>query len=261
MNYEIIKFKSGEYDCSLYCYEHSESPEMPTEPRMAMLVLPGGGYAMCSDREAEPIAFEFFNRGYNAYVLRYPCAPARFPTQLVAAAHSMDTIRKRAKQANTNPDKVFAIGFSAGGHLCANVANCPPDFEPVKKYNFKPNGVVLGYPVICSENGHPESFINILGEMPSGKNEWLSLEKSVRSDNPPAFIWATANDSVVPAANSLNYATAYNKLGLRYELHIFDEGPHGLSLSDYRVCQLSPGGANPHVAKWVTLADEFLRKL
>ena len=240
MNYETLKISESGYEGTLTCYEHSESPELPEKPRPALLVLPGGAYRGCSDREAEPVGIEFFNRGYNAYVLRYPCAPNRFPAALVVAAASMDTIRKRAKKANTNPDKVFAIGFSAGGHLCGTIANCPPDFKPVKKFNFKPNGVVLSYPVI---------------------NEKLNLNESVRSDNPPAFIWATASDAGVPAENSLSYALAYNKLGLKYELHVFHSGPHGLSLSDYRVCQLSEGGENLHVATWVKLADEFLRAL
>lgn len=261
MNYETLKISESGYEGTLTCYEHSESPELPEKPRPALLVLPGGAYRGCSDREAEPVGIEFFNRGYNAYVLRYPCAPNRFPAALVVAAASMDTIRKRAKKANTNPDKVFAIGFSAGGHLCGTIANCPPDFKPVKKFNFKPNGVVLSYPVINEKFGHTVSHDNLLGDERPQECAWLNLNESVRSDNPPAFIWATASDAGVPAENSLSYALAYNKLGLKYELHVFHNGPHGLSLSDYRVCQLSEGGENLHVATWVKLADEFLRAL
>ncbi len=261
MNYEILKISENNYEGELACYEHAESHELPESPRPALLVLPGGAYVYCSDREAEPIGVEFFNRGYNAYVLRYPCAPVRFPAQLTVAAAAIDAIRKRAKKTNTNPEKVFAIGFSAGGHLCGTLANCPPDFKTVKKLNFKPNGVVLAYPVINENYGHCESHGNILGEERPKECEWLNLDKSVRPDNPPAFIWATANDGIVPAVNSLSYAAAYNKLGLKYELHIYAHGPHGLSLSDRRVCQLCAGGENLHVATWVNLADEFLRSL
>lgn len=261
MTYQEITLKAQEHNATLYCYEHTSSPELPVEWRPALLVLPGGAYAMCSDREAEPIALEFFNRGYNTYVLKYPCAPTRYPVQLVAAATAMDTIRKRAASVKTNPAKVFAIGFSAGGHLCGSLANCPDDFAPVKGLDFHPNGVVLSYPVISEKYGHMASHDNLLGDKRTPDTAWLNLDESVCPQNPPAFIWATADDEIVPAINSLAYATAYNQSGLKYELHIFASGPHGLSLADERVSQYSPRGNDPMIAKWVDYADAFLRSL
>lgn len=262
MHYEEVKVKAGEWEGALTCYEHTEFEEMPTVSRRAMLVLPGGAYAMCSDREGEPVAVEFFNRGYNAYVLKYPCAPAaRFPAQLTVAAAAMDAVRKRAPKCKTDAKKVFAIGFSAGGHLCGSLANCPPDFPTVQKYDFKPNGIVLGYPVIGGEPTHGGSFDNLLGpERPAG-TEWLQLHTSVRFDNPPAFIWATADDGCVPAVNSLKYALAYAQAGVKYELHIYESGPHGMSVADARVSQLSPAADNRLVARWVEYADAFLGHL
>ena len=261
MKYEqLVYYVSGD-ESKLYCYEHTEFPEMPVESRPAMLVIPGGGYGMCSDREGEPVAIEFFNRGYNAYVLRYPVAPARFPAQLVAAANAMNEIRSRAKGCKTNVKKVFAVGFSAGGHLCGCLANCPEDFAPVKKYDFSPNGVVLCYPVIGGTPTHGGSFQNLLGGMPEGENAWLNLHASVRPDNPPAFIWATANDACVPAVNALNYAAAYCAKGLKYELHIFRDGPHGLSVCDERTAYGNPCLINGKAAHWIDFADEFLRSI
>lgn len=256
MKHEILTYEINGEKSELHVFEHFESPEIKTAARPAMLVIPGGAYAICSDREGEPVALEFFNRGYNAYVLKYPCFPARFPVQLVSAAHAVDMIRSRAKEAKTDAKKVFAVGFSAGGHLCGCIANCAPDFAPVAKYDFKPDGVILGYPVIGGTPTHGGSFENILGGMPQGETAWLDLHTSVRSDNPPAFIWATANDDVVPAVNSLNYAAAYAEKGLEFELHVFDKGPHGLSLCDERV-----NSDNPKAKHWIDFADSFLRAL
>ncbi len=261
MKYEQLVYNGSGDESKLYCYEHTEFPEMPVKSRPAMLVIPGGGYGMCSDREGEPVAIEFFNRGYNAYVLRYPVAPARFPSQLIAAANAMNEIRSRAKGCKTNVKKVFAIGFSAGGHLCGSLANCPEDFAPVKKYDFAPNGIVLCYPVIGGTPTHGGSFDNLLGGMPEGENEWLNLHASVRPDNPPAFIWATANDACVPAVNALNYAAAYCAKGLKYELHIFRDGPHGLSVCDERTAYGNPCLINGKAAHWIDFADEFLRSI
>ena len=261
MKHETIIIKNAEYAGELACYEYTEWRELPVESRPAILVIPGGGYAHCSEREGEPIALEFFNRGYNAYVLKYPCAPTRYPAQLVVAAMAMDAIRKRAKVCKTNTGKVFAVGFSAGGHLCGCLANCPENFASIRPYDFRPNGVVLSYAVIGGVPTHVGSFQNLLGGMPQGETAWLDLHASVRDNNPPAFIWATANDSVVPAINSLRYANAYAEKGIKYELHIYPNGPHGISLADERTWHDNPEFNNPAVANWVDCADKFLRGL
>ncbi len=237
MRYETIKITAGEY-----------------------VGLPGGGYGMCSERESEPIALEFFNRGYNAYVLVYPCAPARYPAQLCVAAAAMDCIRKRARNGNTDNKKVFAVGFSAGGHLCACLANCPENFAPVQKYNYRPDGILLGYPVIGGEPTHEGSFYNLLGGKPTGDTAWLDLHTSVRADNPPAFIWAT-DDQAVPVVNSLRYAAAYARSNLRFALHIYPKGPHGLSLADARTSGGDPAQENGEIAQWVDMADTFMRSI
>ena len=261
MIYETITVQAGEYEGTLGCFEYTESREMPTASRPAMLVLPGGGYAMCSDREAEPIALEFLTRGSNAYALRYPCAPAEYPAQLAVAAAAMDTIRKR-KNGKTDGKRVFAIGFSAGGHLCASLANCDPSLPFLRGYDCKPNGVVLGYPVIGGTPTHGGSFDNLLGNPRPKGMEWLQLHESVRADNPPAFIWTTADDGAVPAVNSLRYAAAYAEKGIPYELHIYKHGAHGSSLCDERTSQVDPEHMLlPASVGWVDMADTFLRSL
>lgn len=261
MKHETIAITAGKYAGELACYENTEWKEMPIESRSAILTVPGGGYGMCSDREGEPVALEFFNRGYNAYVLKYPCAPAHYPAQLLVAAAAMDTIRKRAKTCKTDTNKVFAVGFSAGGHLCGCLANCPDNFAPTNTYDFRPNGLVLCYAVMGGTPTHKDSFQNLLGGMPQGENAWLDLLTSVRKNNPPAFIWATANDNLVPAINSLRYASVYAEKGLKYELHIYSDGPHGMSLADERTSSGNPEYVKADVADWVDRADKFLRGL
>lgn len=264
MDYCELEITAGGHDGMLCCYEHTESAEIPIKSRPAILVIPGGAYAMCSDREGEPVAIEFLNRGFNAHVVKYPCAPTRYPAQLVVAAAAMNIIRERAKQTKTDPKRVYAIGFSAGGHLCGMLANCSMDLPEIKSLtfnNFKPNAIALCYPVISYEYGHALSHENLLGGKDKAENcGWLNLDTSVTKNNPPAFIWTTATDEIVPPVNALSYAAAYNKLGLRYELHVFSKGRHGLSVADERTLYF-PDDNNPHVAKWVDLFCEFLKTL
>jgi esterase/lipase len=84
-----------------------------------VLILPGGGYCMCSDREAEPVALPFLAAGCTAAVLRYSVAPTRHPAQLHEAAAAMAYLREHADEYHIDPARVFVCGFSAGGHLAA----------------------------------------------------------------------------------------------------------------------------------------------
>ena len=109
-----------------YVLDNSEEID-PKRQRPSVLVIPGGGYAMTSDREAEPIAMQFLAAGCNAFVLRYSVAPSVFPTALLEAAEAVQRIRAHADDWQCDPSKIAVIGFSAGGHLAANLATSTSD--------------------------------------------------------------------------------------------------------------------------------------
>ncbi|MSD82412.1 alpha/beta hydrolase fold domain-containing protein, partial [Escherichia coli] len=98
-----------------YVADNSEEME-PDRIRPAILILPGGGYAMTSDREAEPVALQFLAKGFAVFVLRYSVQPSRYPVALLEAAEAMRLIRANADQWHVNPAQVAVLGFSAGGH-------------------------------------------------------------------------------------------------------------------------------------------------
>lgn len=107
---------------TLTAYLPTASDEMPNyKTRPAILVIPGGAYMMCSDREAEPIALSFLAKGYAAFVLRYSVGKgaAKFPRPLNDAEEAMELIISNAAEWGVEPEHIAAIGFSAGGHLCA----------------------------------------------------------------------------------------------------------------------------------------------
>jgi acetyl esterase/lipase len=205
--------------------------------RPAVIVVPGGGYAMVSTREAACVATGFLDRGYQTFVLTYLCAPddVRYPEQLLELSAAVDYVKKHAQELYVNADEVFAVGFSAGGHLTANLA---VDHQNVsaragRELDCKPTAVGLCYPVISNVNGHQGSYINLLnGYTEEAQEELLkilSLDKMVNEQTPPAFIWTTATDNAVPASNSLRYAAALDAQGISYELHVYPRGHHGLS--------------------------------
>ena len=207
------------------------------QKRPCMVVCPGGGYGMCSERESEPIALQFLSEGFNVFVLTYSVAPHRFPTQLREVAATMELIYANAEEWNCDTDKIAIIGFSAGGHLAAHYStmfDCK-EVREVFPESKSVNASVLAYPVIDADfnNTHQGSFMNLLGHAPDkDEEEYFSCNRQVKETTPPAFIWHTAEDGCVPVVNSISYAKALIEKKVPVELHIYPFGGHGLSTSD-----------------------------
>ena len=238
-----------------------EAPDYPTRVRPAMLVVAGGGYAFVSGREKECVALSYVVNGFAAFTLEYSVAPVRFPAQLLEGAMAIAYIRENAAKLCVKPDKIAAIGFSAGGHLAAMLATL---FDRVeikaalkdKAALARPDAVILSYAVISSgEKAHRGSFDNLCGAENAQLQKELSLENCVTANSSPAFIWATADDGCVPSENSLYMASAYKAAGVPFELHIFAHGTHGLSLATEET-----GGINKPVQQWLPLSVTWLKE-
>jgi acetyl esterase/lipase len=237
------------------------------EARGAVLICPGGGYFFTSNREAEPIAMRFAAAGFQAFVLYYSVAPRRHPQPLLDLARAMTLIRERAHEWRVDPGRIAVCGFSAGGHLAASLGvhwgkAYLRETPGIQADLIRPNALILCYPVISrGPNAHQGSFINLLGEeaAPELSGE-LSLECHVSRNTPPAFIWHTFDDPVVPVENSLLFASAMRAQGIPFELHVYPSGPHGLSLATAETEE--PGmGVHPHVATWLMLCVQWLEEL
>ena len=230
---------------TLTSYIAGTSAEMPfNEKRKAVLVIPGGGYSFCSDREGEPIAHYYMANGFNAFVLKYSThtqeTEAKWPAPLVDASAAMKYIRDHAEEFHIDPNYVFVVGFSAGGHLAAALGTLWSDDEiekllGIEKGYNRPTGMILSYPVISGgEYAHRGSFDNILSEKKNDEaaRKALSLETRVSADTVPAFIWSTRPDNVVPVENSLMFAMALTEYDIPFEMHIYPKGGHGASLGN-----------------------------
>ena len=195
--------------------------------RPAVLILPGGGFLRTSNRESEPIAMKFASEGFHAFVLRYSLVPSTHPTQLLEAALAMNLIRKNAEEWHINPQNVAIIGFSAGGHVAANLATHVSDeIEEANGYKadeVRPNALMLAYPVISAGiYAHKPTFDRLFGNVSEDEREKLvedlSLEKHVDSKTPPVFIWQTVTDQTVPVENSIMFIDACVKAGVNLSL-------------------------------------------
>lgn len=252
---------------STYIWDYSK--EISVIKRPLVLVCPGGGYCMTSDREAEAIAIAFMNMGVHSAVLRYSVAPAEYPTALHEVARAVTILRKHAEEWGIDKEKIVIIGFSAGGHLTASYGvfwNDPALAEAigVTSEELRPAGLILSYPVITSDDRywHQGSFENLLGKQWSEEMlEKMSLEKHVTADFPKTFMWHTYNDEVVPLENSLLMAMALRQAGVSLEYHLYEDGIHGLSLAKPHTDSVNCDMIKPEVQSWIDLAEVWLNNL
>ena len=265
-----IKARGMEAVGNLYTYFLDSSIEMrPNEKRPVILMCPGGGYEMTSDREAEPMAMQFLARGYHVAVLRYSVCPVRYPAALLQVAESVLYLKEYADEYHIDPEKIVVQGCSAGGHLAANygIAWNSPFLTKLMGMENDPErlcvaGLLLCYPVITSgEKAHEESFRNLLGEQYEEKKEELSLENQVTPDTPPTFLWHTATDETVPVENSLYFFQSCLQQGVSAELHIYPVGGHGLSLANEETCRANGIGVQKECQSWISLAQTWLEEI
>ena len=235
----------------------------------AMLVIPGGGYAMVSFREDEPVALKYLSYGYNSFVLNYSVAPVKYPYAILEAVMAMEYVRKNADELKTDRNMVAAVGFSAGGHLAAMLGsvNACDEWKAYFKpeYDPTPNATVLSYPVITSEKNtaHMGSFDNLCGldnEELKKKTDILNL---INEKSAPAFIWSTNNDGVVPCGNALLAALKYDEKKVPFSIHVFGKGQHGFSCGDMTVYNSDEPikAASKSISEWIRLSVEWLEEI
>jgi dipeptidyl aminopeptidase/acylaminoacyl peptidase len=127
--------------------------------------------------------------------------------------------------------------FSAGGHLASTLATHYQKalIDNPDHVNLRPDFSLLIYPVISFQDSilHKGSKKALIGENASSeKIKEYSNELQVTTDTPPAFLVQSADDKVVPVANSIKYFTALHAHGVKAEMHIYQAGGHGYGLNN-----------------------------
>ncbi|MES2707833.1 MAG: alpha/beta hydrolase [Verrucomicrobiota bacterium] len=218
----------------------------------AVVVCPGGGYGGLADDHEGIQPARFYNSfGVTAYVLHYRLGSRgyRHPIEMGDAQRALRLARSRAGVDGIDPARLGIMGFSAGGHLAASAgthydAGNPAAPDPVDRQGCRPDFQVLCYGVLSFDPAitHKGSVRNLLGDRKDdpGLIALLSNELQVTDATPPAFIFHTAADKAVPVANSIRFFEALQKHDVPSELHVYQDGPHGVGLA--------PG--NPVTGSW-----------
>jgi acetyl esterase/lipase len=215
----------------------------------AVVVLPGGGYGGLAQHEGRDYALWLNQQGLSAFVVQYRLGSKgyRHPVMLQDAARAMRLVRSRAIEWKVDPKRIAIMGSSAGGHLASTLlthfdAGNPEATDLVDRQSSRPDLGILCYAVISmGEHTHQGSKNNLLGANPTPELvELLSNELQVKKETPPCFVWHTWEDKAVKVENALMFAGALQKAGVPFDLHVYQQGRHGIGLND------KPPFTNPH---------------
>ena len=188
--------------------------ELNVGKRPGIVVLPGGGYSMCSDREAEVVAYPYLAAGYHAFVLRYSVGEHRhWPNPLSDWDQAMEYILEHAGEWGLDPNKIAVIGFSAGGHLAASAATMAKN---------RPNAAILGYAALCQD---------VAEACQPGMGAPSPIDHVDRR-TPPCFLFAARDDEIVSMENPLEFMRKLDRFDITFECHIYPFGGHGFSTAE-----------------------------
>lgn len=237
-------------------------PPNQTRPTSAIVICPGGGYAMLAFQHEGIAEAEWFEqRGVAAFVFKYrlPVHGYRHPVPLLDAQRAVRLVRSRAKEWNIDPAKIAIMGFSAGGHLTTTLethfdAGNPAAPDPVDRQSCRPDFAVPVYALISMKGdiAHRGSLDNLLGPDPDPDLiEHLSNETQVTRDTPPTLLVHAADDTLVSIKHSHIMLESLQKAGVPCELHEYPAGEHGFGYGPNDFNNNAPEGWLNRVLEWL----------
>ena len=268
-------------------------PAAPDAKRPAVIVCGGGGFSHIAPHEQDPVAFAFLDRGYQAFVLNYVTSSTgdvSYPHPQADLAKMVATVRANADEWRVDPKRVCVVGFSAGGMICAALATQWKSgpfagLAGARPEDIRPDAVVLGYPLLdlayVRDLQARDPRIDLRVPKTGGKtgrdllNDYLSMVTGgeatderladmcptthVSRQMPPTFVWGVTDDKTAPIAQVYPFAQRMAEEGVPSEMHVFDQGGHGLSLGNANTCA---GNEDKQVAvrPWIRLAFRFLER-
>ncbi len=225
-------------DVTLTAYIQDVDGEFGFTKRPAMLVLPGGGYAMCSDREADPVAMAYLQAGYQVFILRYTTnRKGSWPMPLEDYEEAMELIRSKSGEWHIDTDKIVVSGFSAGGHLAAVAAT---------QAKNRPAAAVLVYPAILKD------IVDMCQPDMPYPHEHVSNETC------PCFLVACRDDKTVDITNTLRMELALAEHNIPFESHIYSFGGHGFSTGEDWIVT---NGVSERVPNWTKDSVGWLKEV
>ena len=233
------------------------------ETRGMLIVCAGGAFMFKSYNEALPVAEYFYEKGINTAILDYHVNPDKMmgdnnDTIRMAGEDGLQAvryIRTNAEKFHTLPDHIAIGGFSAGGMLSGYAAtkfDCgdPDAADVLHRVSSRPDAALILYGAFSKTSSIASGTQGMSREEIAAANEFDNV-RNIRVDCPPMFVFQTHGDDPRIA---LNFCMELANHGVPYEIHTFEDGPHGGGL--YNGKDETPDV--PHTAMWAQIAADWL---
>ena len=239
-------------------------PSQDDNKGSAVVIFPGGGYNHLTYALGGTQLAKWFNViGMSAFVVNYrlPTSPDLIKRQIGPiqdAQRAMRIVRANAYQWGIDPDRIGAMGTSAGGHVASTLGTHQKQDvssigDSLDAYSYNPNFLILISPVISmGKYGHKGSRINLLGEHPSQEMiRKYSNELQVNQETPPTFLANAFNDPTVDPHNELMFYQALLNHDIPVSFHVFPQGGHAIHMRN------NPGSTK----MWPDLCEAWLKEM
>ena len=203
------------------------------------------------------------------------------PEPMRDIARAVLEIRAHADEWLVDVDRIAVCGFSAGAHNCAMYATnwhrpVISEYFGKQAEEFRPAACILGYTLsdyvymkqaaALSQDPMAAGLFSVSNVALLGTAEAsddllveVSPASNVTRNTPPTFLWATSEDTLVPVQHTLLMAKALAEKNIPFEVHVFENGPHGLSTAT-QSSAAAMSNCRADVAKWMPMCDTWLKK-
>lgn len=221
---------------------------------ITVVVFPGGGYRVLAiDLEGTEVCDWLTQKGITCVVLKYRVKGSghyyeescnchiepEIPMARQDAQRAIRLLRQKAGTFGIQPDRIGVIGFSAGGHLVADVSNhlerAYDRVDAADDLSSRPDFAIALYP------GH------LWDEPELALHPRITINKNA----PPTFLLHAGNDPVDDVRHSLVYYEALQQAGVPVEMHLYPEGGHAFGLRE----------KSKPINQWPSLVQTWLRSM
>ena len=221
---DVVYKTIGDSKLSLFIF--NPDGHKATDKRPAIVFFFGGGWNGGTPSQFYPQSRYLASRGMVAICADYRTkkSAGTDPRKCVQDGKSaIRWIRSHAKELGIDPNKLAAGGGSAGGHVAATTGTDTKFDEPDEdtSVSCRPNALVLFNPVY--DNG-PKGYGH-----DRVKDYWKNFSPmhNLTKETPPTIVFLGTKDKLIPVATAESYQKKMKDLGVRSDLHLYKDQPHG----------------------------------
>jgi len=212
-------------------------------PFPGIILIHGGGWRNGARSAVTDRCIFYASQGFASFTVSYRLSPEfKFPAHIHDVKAAIRYVRENASELNTDPERLAAVGFSAGAHL-ASLAGVTgekdglegPDVPYATSTRVQAVVSYFGPTDLRGEfNRDGTEVPTVIADFLGGTREEIpevydqaSPMTFVSPDAPPFMFVHGMEDAVVPYEQSVMMVEALKKVGVTAELVGIEGGGHG----------------------------------